>query len=383
MTKIYKHLIILSTFGVLSFVSVYADNDLNYDGAYLDPAYPELIPPLDDSYRYKSIEDRNDVFTVIENQSPVRSQGRRGTCSIFSATALFESLLIMNHDYDADSINLSEQYLQYMVNAGLDREGSFALDNFAAATARGRFTRSRERGMAKELTLPYRPYSLKDDPEKAAQVCGHLEAIQRLYNSCLYTHFDPHNINRLIDEILDESAPHFAPQLADARREGHAFHRSYLQNARYARLSTTSQIKSLLSQGIPVVMEMDVFYGAWNHGAGVELGIPMNREHWAQGIIGNPEPGSIDLAKSPEKRAGHSVLIVGYDDNRIVTTEVEMTDGLVRTFTYRGVYYFKNSWGTTSFGRDFEIDGSNFPGYGMITQRYANQRGSFYYLLLR
>ena len=101
-------------------------------------------------------------------------------------------------------------------------------------------------------------------------------------------------------------------------------------------------------------------------------------DHWSKGIIANPEEGSLDLEKSPTKRAGHSVLVVGYDDNRIVTKEIQMADGTRKTFTYKGVYYFKNSWGTSSFGKDFEVDGVNYPGYGMIVQKYADSLGSFF-----
>jgi hypothetical protein len=59
-----------------------------------------------------------------------------------------------------------------------------------------------------------------------------------------------------------------------------------------------------------------------------------------------------------------------------------MKDGSEKTFTYRGVYYFKNSWGATNFGVDFEINGVNYPGYGMMVQKYAHAEGSFYLMPL-
>ena len=57
----------------------------------------------------------------------------------------------------------------------------------------------------------------------------------------------------------------------------------------------------------------------------------------------------------PSICSGHSILVVGYDDNKIVEKTIKMADGKMKKFTYKGVYYFKNSWGTSSFGRDFEI----------------------------
>jgi len=59
-----------------------------------------------------------------------------------------------------------------------------------------------------------------------------------------------------------------------------------------------------------------------------------------------------------------------------------MTDGTMKTFKLKGVYYFKNSWGTGSFGVDAMIDEVNRPGYGTMTQQYAQDFGSFYYFNL-
>lgn len=59
-----------------------------------------------------------------------------------------------------------------------------------------------------------------------------------------------------------------------------------------------------------------------------------------------------------------------------------MPDGSVVKKTYRGVYYFKNSWGTSGFGANFAIDGVSYPGYGMMVQDYAHDYGSFFKLPL-
>jgi hypothetical protein len=60
-----------------------------------------------------------------------------------------------------------------------------------------------------------------------------------------------------------------------------------------------------------------------------------------------------------------------------------MDDGTTKSFTYRGVYYFKNSWGTDKFGVQFSLNGKVYPGYGMITQKYAHDFGQFFQMLVK
>lgn len=88
------------------------------------------------------------------------------------------------------------------------------------------------------------------------------------------------------------------------------------------------------------------------------------------------------MLESSKHPAGHSVLVVGYDDNVIVEKLVRLTNGTTKKVTYKGVYYFKNSWGTSSFGKDFQIDGVKYPGYGMMVQDYAEKFGQFFVLPL-
>lgn len=137
-------------------------------------------------------------------------------------------------------------------------------------------------------------------------------------------------------------------------------------------------MKSLLAAGIPVTLDITFYYGAWNHREASDLGINRDIDAWNHGVVGFPEPGSVDEASSRTKPAGHSILLVGYDDRAIVQTHVQMSDGTEKDFTYTGVYYFKNSWGTSSFGSQFSIEGSAYAGYGAITQKYAHAYGSFF-----
>jgi hypothetical protein len=89
-------------------------------------------------------------------------------------------------------------------------------------------------------------------------------------------------------------------------------------------------------------------------------------------------PNDADKAASEAKPAGHSVLLVGWDDELEVQqrdgdgTPVFDADG--NPVMERGFYLFKNSWGTGSFGRDNERDA----GYGWISMRYVAEYGSAY-----
>lgn len=346
------------------------------EGAYLDPAYNNLIRPVVDDLRAQKTDvPSSDVLSTIQLQSPVRSQGSRGTCSIFSATALVEFLLIRQGQADAFNVDLSEQYLQYMVNAGSTSEGSNASRNFYAILGKSGRAK-RDSGMAQERTLPYNSSALTQFSTLGSKRCGHLDG--QSLESCLIIQRDPENIYRSIEELLDSSRPYYDPNLARARQEAREFKQKYLGNARYKRVYTTSEAKKSLEQGEVVILELDFYYGAWNHSQSAGLGLQRNMQHWYQGIVGYAPYGSMDRRESLKKRAGHSIVLVGYDNEKTVETKVLMKDGSEKTFTYQGVYYFKNSWGTSSFGKDFEYKGQKLPGYGMITQEYAHSEGSFY-----
>src|SRR5687768_7451535 len=70
------------------------------DGAYLDPPYASIEKArVNDALNDLSVVDREKFLdgdaarstSLFDFQSPVKSQGSRGTCSIFSATAMLES----------------------------------------------------------------------------------------------------------------------------------------------------------------------------------------------------------------------------------------------------------------------------------------------------
>lgn len=358
---------------LLACLSFSAEAHAQHDGAFLDPLYKDLVHPKVIHSDNKGIF-RSDVEEVIGQMTPVRSQMSRGTCSIFSAIAMLEGMLVIKKNFSTDT-DLSEEYLEYLAVRNLTTDGSYSGKNFWLIA---------RHGVPGEKTLPY----IGDDWQKnpwmplPKERCGHLQGER--YKSCLIIHRDPKLLDMGDHEILDQTGTSFDPDFVRARREAAQFRNNYIQfSSSYFNVNYTNQIKELLRQGIPVTLGIEFFYGAWNHSKSLELGIGRDMDAWYAGIVGHPETGSVDIQTSRKNPAGHSILVVGYDDNKIIKTSVKMQDGSTKSFTYKGVYYFKNSWGSDSFGRDFAIDGVSYPGYGMITQKHAHTHGSFYHMPLR
>ncbi len=352
----------------------------------LAAAFDETHPPLSGPYQllqHPSPEDptldvtsdalglkgrpvRTSFHEAYQNQSSVRAQGGRGTCSIFSTTAWIESWLIRKKTMGSE-IDLSEEWLAHVVARTLKQDGSESDFNFEMIS---------EWGLPSESTLKYIKTDWQDkdwsNKPRAAARCGHLRG--RLPRKvCLIGHWDPGLLDLSGRELRGKSR-----LLLRARNEAEDFKSQFggeLQGPRI--IQSVREVKSLLASGSPVVLDQEFFYGAWNHGTAEDLRIGVDPKAWARGDIGYPEPHSLDRLKSPKKPTGHSILIVGYDDEAEIQTTVRMENGKMKTFIYRGVYYFKNSWGSASFGKEFEADGIRAPGYGRITQRYAHEFGSF------
>ncbi len=345
----------------------------------LDPLYTDLTPPIMDiNGSDKATPMASNFSEHVKYQTPVKSQGRRGTCSIFSATALTESLLkkkFMKFGREID-FDFSEQYLEYLAVRGRTTDGSFSPLNFSQILTYG---------LPFEETLAYDTRDWSLDPSLGQERCGHLlnaeGAETQEYKSCLIIQRDPGLLfqSRMSLSYNHPSNEVYDPEFLSARDEALVNKAKYLRASHMAfSVKQVSSIKTFLRSGIPLTMGIEIFYGAWNHGGGIAQGIPTNSDHWAKGIVGYPEVDSVDFVQSRKKPAGHSVVIVGFDDDREVKVTQLMKNGELKEFTYRGVYYFKNSWGTESFGSEFEVDGVNYPGFGMITQQYAHELGSFY-----
>jgi hypothetical protein len=314
---------------------------------------------------------KSDVLSLLNNQSPVRSQARRGTCSIFSATAMLESMLIIRKDVDKATIDLSEEFLEYLVNHSSSSDGSTSYRNYSAF---------RSYGDVEEPVLPYigETWKAVTDSPLAQERCGKFKGFD--LSSCLIVHRNPNLLEASIEDLEDKDNENYDPEFAKARVRAGEFKGEYLSHVDSDFYVSEEEAKDLLFSGIPVTIDLDFYYGSWNHGGGVELNIPIDSNNWAKGIVGYPEVGSRDREWSHKKSAGHSVLLVGYDDDKEVTQKIQMVDGTYKTFTHKGVYYFKNSWGTAGFGKDFQVESKTFSGYGMITQDYASEYGSFFQL---
>lgn len=348
----------------------------------LDPPYQNLVPPQ------KSVEGAVSDFTsffkipktsveqIISFQTPVKSQAERGTCSIFSATALLENKLILKSialGQTTDVPDLSEEYLQYLISQSTSTGGSYSLKNFQALT---------NEGQPYEATFPYSEKdwaNLSNIDAKAR--CGHLALDAWNLGSCLMSHRDPALMKQTFEILNKTGSPYYDPQFYLAREQARANKALFFgPKASSSYVWTTWQIKRALDKGQALTMDIAFYYGAWNHRKTEELGIHRDMNLWEHGVITYPEDGSLDRIKSLESPAGHSVVIVGYDNDREVEYSLTMQDGSMKTFKRKGVYYFKNSWGTSNFGVLTTINNQIYPGYGMITQDYANSYGSFYSL---
>lgn len=308
----------------------------------LDSAYLTVQPPAEEDYELFPFKKpwsvrpvSNDLARLISLQTPVKSQERRGVCSIFSAAGIFESLFKRKSHAELD---LSENYLAYIVISKIinGREsGSTANENFRALRQRG--------GLEEEFWTyegqDWMSATLSEhEIEKRDFECGNL--IGKKQELCFRTHRDP------------DRDPFRLP--------AKNFEKLYGTQSIEARIiSTQAEAQRRLSEDEPVLLEMTFFYGAWNHRKMIDVGLgEPDAQKWIKGEVGVPSVDDINLSKL--KPAGHSIVLVGYDLNR-------------------KVYFFKNSWGTASFGLESDLLGpGTTPGYGTIPFDYAHRFGTFY-----
>lgn len=319
------------------------------------------------------IPRRSDIKGVFDIMTAVKSQENRGTCSIFSATALLESMLIKTFGL-TKKLDLSEEWLAYLVTHQLQDEGSFGDVNLEAFA---------EHGAALEKDLPYEPDAWEEETPATNPLlkkrCGHHKG--RELKVCQYAHRSG-DLQKLSDaELKDPAHKLHDLDFLKARKAARKTKKSYLGDKVGANLEIfkLSDVKKLLAAGTPVILELDFYYGAWNHREALDLGIQRDASAFNRGEVGYPAAGSKDRSESPKSPAGHSILLIGYDDDAVIETKQNMKDGTKQKFEYKGVYYFKNSWGTDGFGTESDLEGST-PGYGSITYKYANEMGSFYQL---
>jgi C1A family cysteine protease len=265
---------------------------------------------------------------LLATQSSVKSQASRGVCSIFSSVALMEHLYIKAGVANPD---FSEQYLQWSVKvqhgAYTYTEGSNADDNLEAV---------HQYGIPVESAWPYEttPWTAANDP-----ACGETSKPVHCYTNGQ------------------------APDSAVAAEQ------FFLPSPKY--VSRRSIKQHMVDKQTGVVVGLDFFYQSWNHRRST---LPVNSGYWRQGYV--LSPSDKDVEESHKQRAGHSILLVGWDD----TLEVQKVnpDGSLKVLANgqpdmeKGFYLFKNSWGKGSFG----AGNPKGDGYGWISYKYVNDYAS-------
>jgi hypothetical protein len=265
---------------------------------------------------------------MLAYQSPVKSQGRRGVCSIFSTTGYMEHLYIKA---GWDVPDFSEQYLQWSAKF---QEGSFP--NSSGSNAASNLRAINRYGIPAEEAWPYEPnqWDSSNDPE-----CEGDDMPTRCYTN--------------------GSPP-------DSATQAEMF---TLPTGRY--ISTRSIKHHITSKKFGVVVGLDFFYQSWNHRKST---LPTNQGNWRNGYV--LYPNSDDVTESHKKRAGHSILILGWDDNLEVPKRDKdgnaVLDDEGNPVTEKGFFIFKNSWGTSGFG----VDNAYGAGYGFISMEYVERYGS-------
>lgn len=269
-------------------------------------------------------------FDVFSLQAPVRNQQSRGVCSIFSTIGLMEMLYKKAGLPDP---NFSEQYLQWSVKV---QEGAFSYTE--GSSDYYNLLAINDFGIPLESDWPYEgmPWTTADDPECTGESSG-------LPTKC-YTNGDP--------PLAARMAPMYK-----------------LPPSRF--ISADSIKNVIYEKKVGVVVGLDFFYQAWNHRRST---LPVNATYFSRGYV--LYPNDTDIVESHKHQAGHSVQLIGWDNNLQVQKIDAMGNGVVdasgKPVKEKGFFLFKNSWGTSAFG----ATNSKAPGYGWISFGYINEYGS-------
>jgi C1A family cysteine protease len=310
---------------------VYAPGLSRYEHVFHDVPSNGSLPDIgkaDAVYPKKSTE-------LLQYQSPVKDQDRRGVCTIFTTTGLMEHLYIKA---GMMSPSFSEQYLQWAVKVELQSlptsEGSNISDNVEAI---------HQFGIVEESVDPYngKEWTAANDPDCAPDGTE----TQQLPSKC-WTQGDP-------PDAAKTAKKYFLPA---------------------GQFVNTTDIKAhITDQHTAVGVGIDFFYQAWNHGLSK---LPIDRSQLKLGVV--RYPNAEDVTSSHTQRAGHGILIVGWDDDlqfqKVDKDDKPVVDSSGNPVMEKGFYIFKNSWGTTVWG----IDNPYGPGYGYISQKYIEDYGTAY-----
>ena len=314
------------------------------DGEGLNGAHDDFMPPLANANELLEGAPKADEldrlhpkadgtmpaqFDLVAYQTPVRDQGRRGTCSIFSTLALMEHLYIVEGTITEP--NFSEQYLQWSTKFQLGR-----FTNTAGSTAQANLEAISRFGVPEDHYWPY------ESDQWDATIDAACEG-DNMPTRC-YTNGEP--------PIEAQQAQRF-----------------FLPRSSWLH---PSDVKAhMYFNGLAVEAAMDVYFQAWGHGMS---NLPLNQDYRARGVVFTPNEE--DIRDSLENRAGHSVILVGWDDDlelpRMDENGEPLVDANGDVVMDRGFYIMKNSWGTGPWGAENEYGA----GYGLISQDYVHQHAS-------
>ncbi|MBT8495073.1 MAG: C1 family peptidase, partial [Deltaproteobacteria bacterium] len=237
-----------------------------------------------------------------DTQSPVQSQGRRGVCSIFSTVALMEHLYIAEGFITEP--DFSEQYLQWSAKFEV-----FSFPNSSGSNAGVNLQAISRFGIPEESAWPYEIEQWGEDDD--AECDGEDEQPTRCYTN---------------------GAP---PQEAlDAEK----FH---LPSSRW--LHPLDIKNHIHSEKTGVVVGLTFFYQSWNHR---KSELPTNSDYWDEGYVLYPNADDEEISTQEDKRAGHSILLIGWDDDleiqKVDKDGNKVVDANGEPVVEKGFYIFKN-----------------------------------------
>jgi subtilisin-like proprotein convertase family protein len=265
---------------------------------------------------------------LLQYQSPVKNQGRRGSCSLHATAALIEHLYMREGTHT--NLDLSEQFLVWIAK----QKDPTHKHSVSLNTA---FSAANHPGIPQEHLWPYErhPWTEDDDP-----ACIGEEANRPL--RC-FTNGEP-------------------PEAALVGRKYRT------PEARW--ISTTSQsIKAFMfEKQLSVPFSLKTFSQAWNFPSSTLL---RNPNYFDKGYI--LYPNDEDKETSPD--SSHAVLLVGWDDEmelpRLDKDGNTIVDDNGEPIVDKGCFLLKNSWGTQNMGRY----NSQRSGYAWVSYKYAEEFG--------
>lgn len=340
MTFSMRTFFLLSLIALTSLAMACTDETVDPDvQSSLDDDYLPLLNELsvispDDGYSKADLPDYEGKFDIVlpskfdlkKFMGKTLSQGSRGTCSIFATTGLMEHLYVKEGTYP--DIDFSEQYLQWSAKVQVGGHptsgGSSAKVNLDAIV---------RYGIVLEEVLPYNTRAWGE-----AEGCG-----KDTKETRCFTQGDPSDEVRAAQKYTLDSS-------------------SYQS-------SRTESIKTFMFKtNTGVIAGGKFFYQAWSHGSS-KLGTSSKNK--ALGVVGYPSEA--DKKDSLTRPAGHAFMLMGWDDDftaaRLDEDGEPMVDDNGDVIYEKGFFFFRNSWGEGSWGRDNIIG----KGYGRISYQYIEE----------